>query len=75
VTKSKLLVVLLCVSAATALSAQASAQTFKVGYIPTSIGQANTNAWQVGMMRVFDKNPNVKGPHCIFLNGVALRYS
>jgi ABC-type sugar transport system substrate-binding protein len=38
----------------------AGAQTYKIGYIPTSIGQPNTNAWQVGMMRVFSKYPNVK---------------
>lgn len=38
----------------------AAAQNFKVAYIPTSIGQPNTNAWLEGMMRVFRKYPNVK---------------
>jgi len=43
------------------MSAAAQAtQTFKVAYIPTSIGQPNTNAWLEGMMRVFKKYPNVK---------------
>jgi len=43
------------------MSAAAQAtQTFKVAYIPTSIGQPNTNAWLEGMMRVFRKYPNVK---------------
>lgn len=37
-----------------------SAETFKIAYIPTSIGQPNTNAWLEGMMRVFRKTPNVK---------------
>ena len=34
--------------------------TYKVAYIPQSIGQPNTNAWLEGMMRVFRKYPNVK---------------
>jgi ABC-type sugar transport system substrate-binding protein len=43
------------------MSAAAQAtQTYKVAYIPTSIGQPNTNAWLEGMMRVFRKYPNVK---------------
>ncbi len=44
-----------------AMSAAAqTAQTFKVAYIPTSVGQPNTNAWLEGMMRVLRKYPNVK---------------
>jgi len=38
----------------------AMAQTYKVAYIPQSIGQPNTNAWLEGMMRVFRQYPNVK---------------
>jgi ABC-type sugar transport system substrate-binding protein len=58
VAKSKILALSLCVLAALSLSAQS--KTFKIGYLPTSIGQPNTNAWQAGMMRVFSKDPNVK---------------
>jgi len=54
--KSKVLALLLGVATVCSVTAQ----SFKIGYIPTSIGQPNTNAWQVGMMRVFEKLPNVK---------------
>lgn len=37
-----------------------AAKTWKVAYIPTSVGQPNTNAWLEGMMRVFRKYPNIK---------------
>lgn len=43
-----------------AVSAMAQQPTYKVAYIPQSIGQPNTNAWLEGMMRVFRKYPNVK---------------
>ncbi|MDA8427355.1 MAG: sugar ABC transporter substrate-binding protein [Treponema sp.] len=56
--KSKILALTLCAVAALSLSAQS--KTFKIGYLPTSIGQPNTNAWQAGMMRVFSKEPTVK---------------
>jgi len=49
----------ICLAATLSLGAQASGKTFKIGYLPTSIGQPNTNAWQEGMMRVFRDNPNV----------------
>ncbi|MGO8692733.1 MAG: sugar ABC transporter substrate-binding protein [Rectinemataceae bacterium] len=57
--KSKIFALSLCVIAAFTLSAQASGTAFKIGYLPTSIGQPNTNAWQAGMMRVLSKYPNV----------------
>jgi ABC-type sugar transport system substrate-binding protein len=53
--KSRFLVLILCI-----VVASLGAQTFKIGYLPDSIGQPNTNAWQVGMMRVFSKYPDVK---------------
>jgi ABC-type sugar transport system substrate-binding protein len=37
-----------------------AAKTWKIAYIPTSVGQPNTNAWLEGMMRVFRKYPNIK---------------
>lgn len=37
-----------------------TAKTYKIAYIPTSIGQPNTNAWLEGMMRVFRSYPNVQ---------------
>jgi ABC-type sugar transport system substrate-binding protein len=58
VAKSKVLALIL--GTLVAISAMAQSPTFKIGYIPTSIGQPNTNAWQVGMLRVFDKIPAVK---------------
>ena len=40
-------------------SAGTAEKAFKIGYLPTSIGQPITNAWQEGLMRVFRKYPNV----------------
>jgi len=40
--------------------AAGAAKTYKIAYIPTSIGQPNTNAWLEGMMRVFRNYPNVQ---------------
>jgi ABC-type sugar transport system substrate-binding protein len=57
-TKSKLLALFLATLAVFSVVAQA--KTYKVAYIPTSIGQPNTNAWLEGMMRVFRNHPNVK---------------
>jgi len=55
-TKSKSIALVLGV----AVAFSAAAQTYKIGYIPTSVGQPNTNAWEVGMKRVFDKLSTVK---------------
>jgi ABC-type sugar transport system substrate-binding protein len=55
--KSKMLVFILVALVGVCATAQSPA--FKIGYLPTSIGQPNTNAWQSGMMRVFSKNPGV----------------
>lgn len=38
----------------------ASDGTYKVGYIPTQVGQPVTKAWQTGMERVFSQFPNIK---------------
>ncbi|MFA6505621.1 MAG: sugar ABC transporter substrate-binding protein [Treponemataceae bacterium] len=38
----------------------AAKKTYKIAYIPTSIGQPNTNAWLEGMMRVFRTQSNVQ---------------
>ncbi len=54
--KTAIIAALLCVL----LVVPVFAQTYKVAYIPQSIGQPNTNAWLEGMMRVFRKYPNVK---------------
>ncbi len=54
--KTAIVAALLCVL----LAVPVFAQTYKVAYIPQSIGQPNTNAWLEGMMRVFRKYPNVK---------------
>ncbi len=54
--KTAIVAALLCVL----LVVPVFAQTYKVAYIPQSIGQPNTNAWLEGMMRVFRKYPNVK---------------
>jgi len=56
--KSKLLALFLVTLAVFSVVAQAP--TYKVAYIPQSIGQPNTNAWLEGMMREFRKFPNVK---------------
>jgi len=40
--------------------AAGAAKTYKIAYIPTSIGQPATNAWLEGMMRVFRNYPNVQ---------------
>ncbi len=37
-----------------------AAKTYQIAYIPTSIGQPNTNAWLEGMMRVFKNQANIK---------------
>ncbi len=42
------------------LALSAGAQSYKIAYIPTSIGQPATNAWLEGMMRVFRNFPGVK---------------
>jgi len=55
-TRIMALVLITCI----AFSAGAQATTYKVAYIPQSIGQPNTNAWFEGMMRVFRTYPNVK---------------
>jgi len=61
VAKSKLLAALAILAAAIAIpGAPVSAKTLKIGYLPTSIGQPNTNAWQEGLMRVFSKDPSVQ---------------
>lgn len=57
--RRQILAVLLCALIAISIGAQ-STKTYKIAYIPTSIGQPNTNAWLEGMMRVFRKYPNVK---------------
>lgn len=57
--KARILAVVLGILIALSAGAQ-GAETFKVAYIPTSIGQPNTNAWLEGMMRVFRNHPNVK---------------
>ena len=41
-------------------AAAGAAKTYKIAYIPTSIGQPNTNAWLEGMMRVFRSKTNVQ---------------
>jgi ABC-type sugar transport system substrate-binding protein len=41
-------------------AAPAGPKEYKIAYIPTSVGQPNTNAWLEGMMREFRKYPNVK---------------
>ncbi|MFH2116104.1 MAG: sugar ABC transporter substrate-binding protein, partial [Spirochaetota bacterium] len=41
-------------------AAPAGPKDYKIAYIPTSIGQPNTNAWLEGMMREFRKYPTVK---------------
>lgn len=56
---TKIIAVMLGLLLAMSAFAQAP-QTYKVAYIPQSIGQPNTNAWLEGMMRVFRKYPNVK---------------
>jgi len=55
--KTAIVAALLCVLLVVPALAQT---TYKVAYIPQSIGQPNTNAWLEGMMRVFRKYPNVK---------------
>lgn len=57
--RRQILAVLLCALIAVSIGAQTT-KTYKIAYIPTSIGQPNTNAWLEGMMRVFRKYPNVK---------------
>ena len=57
--KAKLIALVLGVMIALSAVAQ-TAETYKIAYIPTSIGQPNTNAWLEGMMRVFRKTPNFK---------------
>ncbi len=57
--KARILAAVLGILIALSAGAQ-GAETFKVAYIPTSIGQPNTNAWLEGMMRVFRNHPNVK---------------
>ncbi|MDP2791034.1 MAG: sugar ABC transporter substrate-binding protein [Rectinemataceae bacterium] len=57
--KAKIIALILGVMIALSAVAQ-TAETYKIAYIPTSIGQPNTNAWLEGMMRVFRKNPSVK---------------
>jgi ABC-type sugar transport system substrate-binding protein len=54
--KASIVAALLCL----AMAASVGAQSYKIAYIPTSIGQPNTNAWLEGMMRVLRKYPNVK---------------
>ena len=56
--KSKVLALFLVTLAVFSVVAQTP--TYKVAYIPQSIGQPNTNAWLEGMMREFRKYPNVK---------------
>ena len=51
--KSKMLVFIIVALVGVCVTAQSPA--FKIGYLPTSIGQPDTNAWQAGMMRVFSK--------------------
>ncbi len=59
--KAPLIALVFCLAFAGILEAQGtSSETFKIAYIPDSIGQPNTNAWLEGMMRVFRKYPNVK---------------
>jgi len=57
--RTRIIAAILGLLIAMSVTAQAT-QTYKVAYIPTSIGQPNTNAWLEGMMRVFRKYPNVK---------------
>ncbi len=57
--KARIIALVLGVMIALSVGAQ-TAETYKIAYIPTSIGQPNTNAWLEGMMRVFRKYPNVK---------------
>jgi len=57
--RTRIIAAILGLHIAMSVTAQAT-QTYKVAYIPTSIGQPNTNAWLEGMMRVFRKYPNVK---------------
>jgi ribose transport system substrate-binding protein len=57
--KARIMALILVICIALSAAAQA-AETYKIAYIPTSIGQPNTNAWLEGMMRVFRKYPNVK---------------
>jgi len=57
--RTSLIALVLCLVLISFAGAQA-VETFKIAYIPTSIGQPNTNAWLEGMMRVFRKYPNVK---------------
>ncbi|MDP3177655.1 MAG: sugar ABC transporter substrate-binding protein [Spirochaetaceae bacterium] len=57
--KAVFIAAILALVMAASIGAQA-AQSYKIAYIPTSIGQPNTNAWLEGMMRVFRKYPNVK---------------
>ncbi|MCX7776292.1 MAG: hypothetical protein N2067_09370, partial [Spirochaetaceae bacterium] len=57
--RRQILAVLLCALIAVSIGAQTT-KTYKIAYIPTSIGQPNTNAWLEGMMRIFRKYPNVK---------------
>jgi len=57
--KSKIIALVLGIVIALSAVAQ-TAEVYKIAYIPTSIGQPNTNAWLEGMMRVFKKYPNVK---------------
>ena len=33
---------------------------YKIGYVPTMVGQPNTNAWQTGMLKVFNQFSNIK---------------
>lgn len=67
--KSRIIAVLLILAVAVSAfatggkeGASGSAQTtkqYKIAYIPTSVGQPNTNAWLEGMMREFRKFPNI----------------
>ncbi len=57
-TKSKVLALFLATLAVFSVVGQA--KTYKVAYIPQSIGQPNTNAWLEGMMREFRKYPEIK---------------
>jgi ABC-type sugar transport system substrate-binding protein len=41
-------------------SAAAGTKEYRIAYIPTSVGQPATNAWQEGMERVLRKHSNVK---------------
>jgi ABC-type sugar transport system substrate-binding protein len=46
--------------AAAAAAPAAADGIFKVGYVPTQVGQPVTKAWQTGMERVFSQFPNIK---------------